>query len=105
VAGGCRGYVVGGCRGYVVLDKAKLKLTQPRLVDLELWLSLAITSTDLFSFFALVIWMICVRNILMVDCSGRTAVHTVHCLIDGPCTLCVINPNCICSCVVVELGF
>ena len=39
--GGCRGYVVGGCRGYVVLDITKLKLTQPRLVEFELGLSLA----------------------------------------------------------------
>ena len=42
VTGSCRGYVVGGCRGYVVLDIAKLKLTQPGLVELELGLSLAI---------------------------------------------------------------
>jgi hypothetical protein len=48
VVGGCRGYVVGGCRGYVVLDVAKLKLTQPSLVELELWLSLAIISYDVW---------------------------------------------------------
>ena len=44
--GGSRGYVVDGCRGYVLLDIAKLNLTQPRLVELELFLSLAIRCID-----------------------------------------------------------
>ena len=52
MVGGCRGFVVGGCRGYVVIDITKLKLTQPRLVELVLWLSLAETIINCTIFLA-----------------------------------------------------